>query len=198
VSTRTLFRAVYDATLERTGVQEDPAYADDVRRSAAGLMAELATVVHAFGRLLCAEIETSGEAEEADLTAALAALRRERAGVEELLLADPRGRKGLWELNSAILTTADRVLHELDDAEHARLRTAQQEAERARRSTSQAVGRLRSTTRQLGERVDLIKRVDLNKRADLAARQGRTGGRATPRPADDTAANAGRRDATRA
>jgi uncharacterized membrane protein YgaE (UPF0421/DUF939 family) len=38
VSLRTLFRAIDDATLERTGVQEDSSYADAVQRTSASLL----------------------------------------------------------------------------------------------------------------------------------------------------------------
>ena len=49
ISMRTLFRAMHDATQRRTGVQDDPDYATDVRCSAAVLMADMATVLWAFG-----------------------------------------------------------------------------------------------------------------------------------------------------
>jgi hypothetical protein len=165
VSVRTLFRALFDATAERTGVAEDPAYATEVRHSAAALMARIAAVVGAFGRLVQAEVDSSGRVQNAELTAALEALRVARAEVEVLLIADPRGRQGLWELNSAVLTTTDRVLQELDDAEHARLRWERVEAARSEHRAAQAIGRLRTRGRQLGERVDLTKRVDLTRRA---------------------------------
>ncbi|HZG89139.1 MAG TPA: aromatic acid exporter family protein [Pseudonocardia sp.] len=164
VSVRTLFRATYDATLERTGLAEDPDYAAEVRRSTAALMARVAAVVGAFGRLVHAEIEGSGEGEKAGLTAALEALRSARVQAEALLIADPRGRQGLWELNSAVLTTTDRALQELDDAEHARLRSRWAEAARSDRRAARAVGRLRTRSWQAGERVNLTKRVDLGKR----------------------------------
>ncbi len=164
VSVRTLFRATYDATLERTGLTEDPAYAAEVRRTAGALMARIAAVVGAFGRLVHAEIEGAGEVEKAGLTAALEALRSARAQAEALLIADPRGRQGLWELNSAVLTTTDRALQELDDAEHARLRSERVEAARSNHRAPQVVERLRTRSRQLGERVDLTKQLDLAKR----------------------------------
>jgi Aromatic acid exporter family member 1 len=164
VSVRTLFRAIYDATLERTGVKEDPGYADEVRRSVAALMARIAGVVGAFGRLVQAEVGSPGVAEKADLTATLDALRLDRTRLEALLIADPRGRQGLWELNSALLTTTDRVLQELDDAEHARLRSERVEAAQSDHRAALAIGRLRTRSRELGERVDLTKRVDLAKR----------------------------------
>jgi hypothetical protein len=144
VSMRTLFRAVHDATREQIGVEEDADYADEVRTSVAFLMREMAGVVRAFGSLLRRELETAGEQEEEQLARALEDLHRCRLGAEELLLADPRSRHGLWELNSTVLTTADRMLTELDVATHVRLRMtpgrptarhrARQTAERLRRT----------------------------------------------------------------
>ena len=57
ISMRTLFRAMHDATQRRTGVQDDPDYATHVRCSAAVLMADMATVLWAFGR--CAHGRTA-------------------------------------------------------------------------------------------------------------------------------------------
>jgi hypothetical protein len=154
VSMRTLFRAVYDATRERTGVREDPGYADDVRTTAGRLMLAMAAVVRAFGCLVRAEVEASGQAEEAELAAALGALRSRRSAVEDLLIADPRSRYGLWEVNSSLLTTADRMILELDVVDHARLRVDDQQAARAHRRAIKAVERLRATTRQRADRAD--------------------------------------------
>jgi hypothetical protein len=75
----------------------------------------MATVVREFGRALTAG---SGDArhggEDLDrLAGSLAALASGRALVADLLIGDPRSRTGLWELNSALLTTVDRMLDEL-------------------------------------------------------------------------------------
>lgn len=158
VSMRTLFRTLLDATRERTGVDADPGYAAEVRGAVAGLLPDLAAAVRTFGSLVQAEIATSGKPQEAQLAAALAALRARRADVADLLLDDPRRRHGLWELNSVLLSTTDRVLDELDVAEHTRSRPSRRDAEQARRRTAQAMDRLRTTTRHLTERVDLVKR----------------------------------------
>jgi hypothetical protein len=147
VSVRALFRTLHDATRERTGIDADPAYAEEVRTAVATIMPGLAAAIRAFGVLLHAELTTAGEPEEAALATALADLRTRRAAVEPLLLDDPRSRDGLWELNSSLLTATDRVLDELDVTEHARLRTADSEAARVRRRATQALGRLRDTAR---------------------------------------------------
>jgi uncharacterized membrane protein YccC len=112
VSLRTLFRAVDDATRERTGVEDDAAYADTIRSTTASLLHRMGTVVREFGALLTGA--GSGHGAHADrLAGALAALRSGRALVTDLLISDPRSRSGLWELNSALLTTVDRMLDEL-------------------------------------------------------------------------------------
>jgi uncharacterized membrane protein YccC len=147
VSMRTLFRAVHDATRERTGVREDPGYADDVRVTAAQLMARMGEVVRSFGDLLVAETETTGGPEHEELAAVLAALRSTRRAVHDLLIADPRSREGLWELNSALLTTADRMVSELDAAEHARREAHRVREMTARRLAAQATERFRARNR---------------------------------------------------
>ncbi|MGY1710449.1 aromatic acid exporter family protein [Geodermatophilus sp. SYSU D00758] len=113
VSLRTLFRAIDDATRERTGVADDAAYADTVRASTAALLERTGDVVGAFGRLLTDPARGPEDDRAGLLTGSLAALGEGRALVQDLLLADPRSRAGLWELNSALLTTVDRVLDEL-------------------------------------------------------------------------------------
>jgi Aromatic acid exporter family member 1 len=113
VSLRTLFRAIDDATRERTGVQDDADYADTVRRTTASLLERMGTVVREFGRVLTAEPGDARAAGEDRLAGALAAMVSGRALVADLLIGDPRSRTGLWELNSALLTTVDRVVDEL-------------------------------------------------------------------------------------
>ena len=93
-----------------------------MRLAAAALLSEMAAVVRTFGDLIRDEIEEPGAPDEAELTAALDALRHHRAQVEALLLDDPRSRMGLWEFNSVLLTVTDRMLAELDVVEHARVR----------------------------------------------------------------------------
>jgi uncharacterized membrane protein YccC len=113
VSLRTFFRAMDDATRERTGVEEDADYADTVRRTTASLLERMGTVIREFGRVLTAEPGEVRRAGESRLAASLAAMATGRALVADLLIGDPRSRTGLWELNSALLTTVDRMLDEL-------------------------------------------------------------------------------------
>ncbi len=114
VSLRTLFRAVDDATRERTGVDEDAGYADVVRRTVASLLERMGTVVLEFGRVLVADARGTAGTGQDRLAGALEALRSGRALVQDLLIADPRSHSGLWELNSTLLATIDRVLDEFD------------------------------------------------------------------------------------
>ena len=112
VSIRTLFRVIDDATRERTGVSDDAEYADAIRGTTARLLGHMSAVVRQFGRLVTVgpeELLPEGDWLESDL----AALRSGRTLVADLLISDPRSRSGLWELNSALLTTVDRMLEEL-------------------------------------------------------------------------------------
>lgn len=112
VSLRTLFRAIDDATRERTGVQDDADYADRVQRTTASLLERMGNVVTEFGRSLVADPRDRESAQER-LAGSLLALRSGRALVEDVLLGDPRSRAGLWELNSALVTAVDRMLDEV-------------------------------------------------------------------------------------
>jgi aromatic acid exporter family member 1 len=116
VSLRTLFRAIDDATRERTGTQDDGDYADTIRLTTASLLERMGTVVREFGAVLTTGPVRADVPGGSRLTGAVAALRSGRAMVADLLLADPRSRTGLWELNSALLTTVDRMLDELGPA----------------------------------------------------------------------------------
>jgi hypothetical protein len=143
VSLRTLFRALDDATRERTGVREDPAYAEAIRRITASLLARMGNVLREFGSLLLAEAGAGAAWEQQRLAGALDALRSGRSLAQDLLIDDPRSQAGLWELNSTLLTTADRMLAELDPACRARTPEPPADSFRARRAAVQAAERLR-------------------------------------------------------
>jgi uncharacterized membrane protein YccC len=150
VSLRTLFRAVDDATQGRTGVSADPAYADAVQRTTASLLARMGTVVREFGGVLLAEMGTGAGWEQQRLAGALDALRSGRSLVQDVLIDDPRSRAGLWELNSALLTTVDRMFAELGAAGRARTPEPAATSLRARRAAVQAAERLRIPRRSPG------------------------------------------------
>jgi hypothetical protein len=61
----------------RTGVQDDPDYAEDVRCSTAVLMADMATVFRAFGRCASGRVDGTAEEEHAALGLAADLLRLE-------------------------------------------------------------------------------------------------------------------------
>ncbi|WP_158550665.1 aromatic acid exporter family protein [Geodermatophilus sp. TF02-6] len=143
VSLRTLFRAVDDATRGRTGVAADPGYAAEVQRTTASLLARMATAVREFGGLLLREVGAGAGWERQRLAAALEALRSGRTLVQDLLLNDPRSRSGLWELNSALVTTVDRMLAELDPTGWNRAPQPPAEPARARRAAGSVAERRR-------------------------------------------------------
>ena len=116
VSLRTLFRAIDDATRERTGVQEDADYADTIRRTTASLLERMGAVVREFGRVVTTGNTDGGAGGNERLAGSLEALRSGRELVQGLLIGDPRSSSGLWELNSALLTAADRMLDEIGSA----------------------------------------------------------------------------------
>ena len=155
VSLRTVFRAVHDATRERTGVQEDPGYADDVRLTTATLLERMGNVVREFGSLLLAETESDGGREPSRLAGTLDALRSGRARVHDLLIRDLRSRYGLWELNSALLTTVDRMLEELDVVARTRPRFDSPGPSRTRLSAVRAAQRLRISGRPVADGTDV-------------------------------------------
>ena len=109
------------------GSTPTPTYAEQVRLAAAALLSEMAAVVRTFGDLIRDEIEEPGAPDEAELTAALDALRHHRAQVEALLLDDPREPRGAvgFQLGAA---HGDRP-----HAGRARRRGARPAARRARR-----------------------------------------------------------------
>lgn len=116
VTIRALFRAIHDATQRRTGVRDDPDYADAVRCATAVLMADMSAVFQAFGRRTGRRLDRTADAEHSELANALQSLRSSRASFENMLIGDPRSRYGLWELNFALLITVDRMILECETA----------------------------------------------------------------------------------
>jgi Aromatic acid exporter family member 1 len=147
VSLRTLFRAIDDATRERTGVQEDAGYADIVRRTVASLLERMGTVVREVGHVLVPEARDAEEAGRDRLVGALEALRSGRALVQDLLIGDPRSHSGLWEVNATLLATIDRMLDEFDAVDSASAQRPAPDSSRARRAAVTAGQRLRIARR---------------------------------------------------
>lgn len=147
VSLRTLFRALDDATGAQTGVAADPVYAATVQRTAASLLARMSTAVREFGSLLLAEVGAGAAWERQRLTGALDALCSGRSVMQDLLIGDPRSHAGLWELNSTLLATIDRMLAEFGVVDDLPVRPAAADPSRARRAAVTASRRLRITRR---------------------------------------------------
>ncbi|MGR6964135.1 hypothetical protein ACU610_06725 [Geodermatophilus sp. URMC 61] len=147
VSLRTLFRTIDDATRERTGVEENAVYADIVRRTVASLLERMGNVVREFGHVLVSETPDAEEGGRNRLSGALEALRSGRALMQDLLIGDPRSHAGLWELNSTLLATIDRMLDEFGAVEGPPPRPAAAGSSRARRAAVTAGQRLRIARR---------------------------------------------------
>ncbi|MCV2490294.1 aromatic acid exporter family protein [Geodermatophilus sp. YIM 151500] len=143
VSLRTLFRVIDDATREQTGVREDAEYADAVRRTAASLLERMGNVVGEFGQVLTADPQDGDGDGHERLSRSLEALHSGRDLMAELLISDPRSRSGLWELNSTLLTTVDRLLDEVEAVSLARGPEASPDPFRSRRAARVAARRLR-------------------------------------------------------
>lgn len=151
VAVRTMFRSLHDAVRARPErVGEDEA-AQALRIAFAVLLEEVAEAVRNFAAMVRREAEPFAEAPHEEAAGSLEALREARARLTDLLLVDPREDEGGWELNSALLTTVERVLRELDVEEHARARDRQRR-ELDHRRASTAAARLRQTTRQFADK----------------------------------------------
>lgn len=146
VAVRSMFRSVLDGV--RTHPRAESELAEELRLAFSVLLHDLATAVRSFGRLVRAEARAMPGEEEAELAEALDALREARARATELLLVDPRDDVALWELNSAMLSTVERLLRELDVEQHVRLR----EQSAGLRRSGQAAARVRTTTRHIVDR----------------------------------------------
>lgn len=146
VAVRSMFRSVFDGV--RAHPRAESELAEELRLAFSVLLQDLATAVRSFGRLVRAEARAMPGEEEAELAEALDALREARARATELLLVDPRDDVALWELNSAMLSTVERLLRELDVEQHVRLR----EQSAGLRRSGQAAARVRTTTRHIVDR----------------------------------------------
>ena len=115
------------------------------------LLRELARALRSFGALARAEAEAGELAAKGQLVSALEALGEARALLTELLLVDPHDDRTQWELHGSLLAAVSRVLGELDVAERDRRREQWQRQLGQRSRASQAVERLRGTSRQVVE-----------------------------------------------
>jgi hypothetical protein len=107
----------------------------------------MGNVVREFGRVLVSEARDADRVGRDRLTGALEALRSGRALMQDLLIGDPRSHSGLWELNSTLLATIDRMLDEFGLADDPPARPAAADSSRARRAAVTSGWRLRMTRR---------------------------------------------------
>jgi hypothetical protein len=119
VAVRSMFRSILDAV---RGYDAQGRVLDtDMRAAVALLLHDCATGLRAFGRLVQAESPLAVDPPDpSELRDALDQLRDARARVTDLVLIDPRDDTTLAVLNFALLATVERLLQELDPAEHAR------------------------------------------------------------------------------
>lgn len=143
---RSMFRSILDGIAAQPG--NDSELADEIRLAFSVLLHDLATTVRSFGRLVRAQVRANAGYEEAELADALEVLREARARVTDLLLVDPHVDVALWELNSSLLVTVERVLRELDVEQHMRLRERAADLP----ASAAAAARLRMTSREIVER----------------------------------------------
>lgn len=151
VALRAVFRSLADGA--GTGAAEggsDNIDDEDLRVAFAVLMSDLALAVRSFGTLVRAEVDAADEPHTEELAGLLDAVREARVRLTELLLVDPQGAPGRWQLHGSLLAGVERILAELDVAERTRRREQRRrETEALRRPAAQAAERLRSTTRRV-------------------------------------------------
>lgn len=127
VTIRSLMRSLDDAARAR------PESLTELREAFRTLLIRAGDSIRAFGKLIEAEVDSPGGPELENLADALRQLHAARLAVNDQLLIDPRRDPVLWELNGAFVAAVDRVLHELDAEDHARLRKRRTVREARRR-----------------------------------------------------------------
>jgi uncharacterized membrane protein YgaE (UPF0421/DUF939 family) len=145
---RSLCRALLDQVRQAPD-EAQGGYSPDVREVFAVLFHDLAAAVAGFGRLVCAEAETVADPDKRTLATALDTVREARARLTDLLLLDPYDDPERWALNGTVLASVERVLREIDVEERLRQRARRRREWEERATASQAVDRLRATSRQV-------------------------------------------------
>ncbi len=131
VALRGMFRAIVDATHDARWLEDERA--PDVLLGLAQTLRELSLAVETFGRLVHGEASTATPdslASPQDVRAALEGLHEARARLEDLVLADSDSE--LLVLHSAVLSTVNRLLREMDLAERIRRQIRQFRPARSR------------------------------------------------------------------
>ena len=152
VALRAVFRSLADGAGTSTsgGGDRDPSTTRICASRSPSSMSDLALAVRSFGTLVRAEVDEADQPHTDELAGLLDAVREARVRLTELLLVDPQGAPGRWQLHGSLLAGVERVLAELDVAERVRRREQRRrETEALRRPAAQAAERLRSTTRRV-------------------------------------------------
>jgi Aromatic acid exporter family member 1 len=156
VTIRGLARSLAD----RAGRTEGAPYDGEVRERLALTLRDLSAAVRAYGRLVRAEVGGEPAGSEPDLDHDLAAARRHRDRLADLLAAAPDASAGDWTLRGELLVHVDRLLdqlrveHSVRAREHRHRERMRRPATRIRHRPASAVrrrvdrGRVRRRTRQ--------------------------------------------------
>jgi hypothetical protein len=115
VAIRSMFRAISDGVLAHPG--DDEPFGEELRASMSDVLTALAASISAYGILTHALITGAAVEQEAALLEALTKLRTERDDASQLLAALYLGDARLREVNVYVISTADRVLKELEISE---------------------------------------------------------------------------------
>jgi uncharacterized membrane protein YccC len=107
---RGLFRSLVDLDTVTGGAGPEPA----LRDALAGLLAETAGAVRAFGELVSGGLVPGPPANEAPLRRALGRAKAGRDQVATAMAAGPRAHADAWQVHGHLLANVDRLLTELD------------------------------------------------------------------------------------
>lgn len=169
VALRSALRSIADGAGAATvatddGDTEQGARDVEVRRAIAAVLHDLARCIALYGTVV--RIGAQTDATRAELEQTLDELRvvrtnldQSRAHLAELLLVDPREAAAPWQVQGSLLTGIDRVIEELDLEVFASGRERRrQEAASARRPSTQAARRLRSSARRVVTEYPAVRR----------------------------------------
>jgi hypothetical protein len=164
VALRSVLRSLADgagaATVATDGEGEQRRPDVDMRRAIAAVLRDLARCIALYGTSVRFGAHTDVPKQTSDeLRDALAELGRSRARLAELLLVDPREADAPWRLHGSLLAGIDRVVEELDlDVFATGRERRRQEAAAARKPTTHAAQRIRSSARRVAAEYPVVRR----------------------------------------
>ena len=168
VALRTVLRSLADgagaATVVTDGDGEQRGRDAQMRRAIAAVLHDLALCIARYGTLVRSGAQSDAGRDALqqtidELGGALTDLDRSRGQLADLLLVDPREAAAPWQLHGSLLAAIDRVIEELDlDAFATGLEQRRQEAAAARRPTTHAAQRLRSSARRVVAEYPVVRR----------------------------------------